>query len=91
MRRRRRLRITSLGADVSNVAALVYIAAFALEEGETISGVNGNYPPPRALANLIVDEQGFGRVPEDDFVGHFAADVDPVRRRLCTPLSSRSR
>jgi pimeloyl-ACP methyl ester carboxylesterase len=73
--------ITSLGADVSNVAALVYIAAFALEEGETISGVNGNYPPPRALANLIVDEQGFGRVPEDDFVGHFAADVDPVKAK----------
>jgi pimeloyl-ACP methyl ester carboxylesterase len=73
--------ITSLGADTSDVAALVYIAAFALEEGETINGVNGNYPPPPALANLIVDEQGFGRVPEDDFLGHFAADVDPVKAK----------
>jgi pimeloyl-ACP methyl ester carboxylesterase len=73
--------ITSLGADVGNVVGLVYIAAFALEEGETINGVNGNYPPPPALANLIVDEQGFGRIPEDDFVGQFAADVDPVRAK----------
>ena len=44
--------------------------------------MNGDYPPPRALANVIVDEQGFGRVPEDDFVGHFAADVDPVKARV---------
>jgi pimeloyl-ACP methyl ester carboxylesterase len=74
--------ITSLGADTGDVAGLVYIAAFALEEGETISGVNGNYPPPPALANLIVDEQGFGRVPEDDFVGHFASDVDPTKAKV---------
>ena len=73
--------ITSLGADTGSVVGLVYIAAFALEEGETIDGVNGNYPPPRALANVIVDEQGFGRVPEDDFIGHFAADVDPAKAR----------
>jgi len=73
--------ITSLGTDTSSVAGLVYIAAFALEEGETINGVNGNYPPPRALANVIVDEKGFGRVPEDDFVGHFASDVDPGKAR----------
>ena len=73
--------ITALGADTSNVVGLVYIAAFALEEGETIDGVNGNYPPPRALANVIVDQHGFGRVPEEDFVGHFAADVDPAKAR----------
>ena len=74
--------MTALGADTPNVAGLVYIAAFGLDEGETISGVNGGYSPPRALANLIVDEKGFGRVPEDDFVGHFAADVDPARAKV---------
>ena len=73
--------ITSLGADVGDVVGLVYIAAFALDEGETIGGVNANYPPTPATANLIVDEQGFGRLPEEDFVGHFAADVDPVKAK----------
>jgi pimeloyl-ACP methyl ester carboxylesterase len=73
--------ITALGADTGDVAGLVYIAAFALDEGETIAGINDNYPPTPATANLIVDEQGFGRIPEDDFVGHFAADVDPVMAR----------
>ena len=38
--------------------------------------------PPPALANIIVDERGFGRLPEDDFVGHFAADVDPATARV---------
>jgi pimeloyl-ACP methyl ester carboxylesterase len=74
--------ITALGPDTGNAAGLVYVAGFGLDEGETISGVNGDYPAPRALANVIVDEQGFGRVPEDDFVGHFAADVDPVKARV---------
>jgi len=39
-------------------------------------------PPTPALAHLIVDEQGFGWLPEEDFVGHFAADVDPVKAKV---------
>jgi pimeloyl-ACP methyl ester carboxylesterase len=74
--------MTALGADAPGVVGLVYIAAFGLDEGETITAVGAEAPSPRALANLIVDERGFGRVPEDDFVGHFAADVDPVRARV---------
>ena len=50
--------------------------------GRDDRGVGRRPPPPRALANVIVDEQGFGRLPEDDFVGHFAADVDPVKARV---------
>jgi pimeloyl-ACP methyl ester carboxylesterase len=74
--------MTALGGDAGNVVGLVSVAAFGLDEGETPAGVNANYADPPALANLIVDEQGFGRLPEDDFVGHFAADVDPGRARL---------
>jgi pimeloyl-ACP methyl ester carboxylesterase len=74
--------MTALGADDPDVVALVYVAAFGLDEGETINGVGADWPAPRALANLIVDERGFGRVPEDDFVGHFAADVDSVKARV---------
>ncbi len=74
--------ITALGDDAPGVVGLVYIAGFGLDEGETLAGLNGDYPPPPALANLIVDEKGFGRLPEDDFVGHFAADVDPAKARV---------
>ena len=74
--------ITALGADTGNIAGLVYIAAFGLDEGESIAALGADAPPPPALANVIVDQQGFGRLPEDDFVGHFAADVDPVKAKV---------
>ncbi len=74
--------ITALGTDAPNVVALVYIAAFGLAEGESLGALLGGGPPSPALAHLIVDEQGFGWLPEDDFVGHFAAGVDPVKARV---------
>jgi pimeloyl-ACP methyl ester carboxylesterase len=74
--------MTALGDDVANVVALAYVAAFGLDEGESINSVGADAPSPPALANLIVDEHGFGRLREDDFVAHFAADVDPVKAQV---------
>ena len=74
--------MTALGTDAPNVAALVYIAAFGLEQGESLGALLGSGPPTPALAHLIVDEQGFGWLPEDDFVGHFASGVDPKTARV---------
>jgi pimeloyl-ACP methyl ester carboxylesterase len=74
--------MTALGSDAPNVVALVYIAAFGLAEGESLGALLGGGPPSPALAHLIVDEQGFSWLPEEDFVGHFAADVDPVKARV---------
>jgi pimeloyl-ACP methyl ester carboxylesterase len=74
--------MTALGSDTPNVAGLVYIAAFALDEGESLGALLGGGPPTPALAHLIVDEQGFAWIPEDDFVHHFAADVDPTEARV---------
>ncbi len=75
--------MTALGTDGPNVAGLVYIAAFGLDEGESIGGLLAQGGPPTpALAHLDIDKQGFAWVPEDDFVNHFAADVDPVKARV---------
>jgi pimeloyl-ACP methyl ester carboxylesterase len=74
--------ITALGTDAPNVVGLVYIAAFGLDEGESIGGLLAQGPPTPALAHLDIDEQGFAWLPEGDFVNHFAADVDPVRARV---------
>jgi pimeloyl-ACP methyl ester carboxylesterase len=35
-----------------------------------------------ALAHLDIDQQRFAWIPEDDFVNHFSADVDPVKARV---------
>jgi pimeloyl-ACP methyl ester carboxylesterase len=74
--------ITALGEDAPNVVALVYIAGFGLEEGESIGALLGQAPPTPAIAHLDIDEQGFAWLPEDDFVNHFAADVDPAKARV---------
>jgi pimeloyl-ACP methyl ester carboxylesterase len=73
--------MTALGTDAPNVVALVYIAAFGLDEGETLSAGLPD-PPPPAIAHLEFDDHGYAWLPEPDFVGHFAADVDPVRARV---------
>jgi len=74
--------MTSLGTDAPNVVGLVYIAAFGLDQGETIGGLLAQGPPTPALAHLDIDKQGFAWIPEDDFVKHFAGDIDPVRARV---------
>jgi pimeloyl-ACP methyl ester carboxylesterase len=74
--------MTALGADAPNVAGLVYIAAFGLDQGESLGGLLSQGPVTPALAHLFTDKQGFGWLSEDDFVHHFAADVDPVRARV---------
>jgi pimeloyl-ACP methyl ester carboxylesterase len=74
--------ITALGAETPNVVGLVYIAAFGLDEGESIGALLQQGPTGRALAHLDVDQHGFAWIPEDDFVNHFAADVDPVQAKV---------
>ena len=74
--------ITALGADAPNVAGLVYIAAFGIDEGESLGALLGQGPPPPAIEHLFTDPQGFIWLPEDDFVKHFASGVDPVRARV---------
>jgi pimeloyl-ACP methyl ester carboxylesterase len=39
-------------------------------------------PAGPALAHLDVDQHGFAWLPEDDFVKHFAADVDPIKAKV---------
>ena len=74
--------MTALGADAPNVAGLVYIAAFGLDQGESLGGLLAQGPVTPALAHLRTDRRGFSWLPEDDFAGHFAGGVDPVKARV---------
>jgi pimeloyl-ACP methyl ester carboxylesterase len=74
--------MTALGTDAPDVAGLVYIAAFGLDEGESLGAPLSQGPVTPALAHLFTDKQGFGWLSEDDFVHHFAADVDPVKAKV---------
>jgi pimeloyl-ACP methyl ester carboxylesterase len=74
--------ITALGEGSPNVVGLVFIAAFGLDQGESLGGLLSQGPTPPALVHQIVDDRGFVWLSEDDFVGHFAADVDATRARV---------
>jgi pimeloyl-ACP methyl ester carboxylesterase len=73
--------MTALGTDAPNVAGLVYIAAFGIDEGESLGALLAQGPVTPALAHMVTDQQGFTWLSEDDFVNHFAADVEPVQAR----------
>ena len=73
--------MTALGSDAPNVVGLVYVAAFGLEKGESLGKLLSQGPVTPALAHLFTDARGFGWLSEDDFVNHFAADVDVIRAR----------
>jgi pimeloyl-ACP methyl ester carboxylesterase len=74
--------LTALGEDAPNVVALVYIAAFGLDEGESLGALLGGGPPSPALEHLFVDDQQLAWIPEDDFVERFASGVDPDQARV---------
>jgi pimeloyl-ACP methyl ester carboxylesterase len=62
-------------------SGFVYIAAFALDEGESLGAVLAEGGTTQSLKHLFTDSRGFGWLTEEDFVGHFAADVESARAR----------
>jgi pimeloyl-ACP methyl ester carboxylesterase len=67
--------ISEAGND-SNVAALVYIAAFALDEGESCATIEQALPP----ATKAIKQDGNGNfwIDQEHFAADFAADVLPA-------------
>jgi len=74
--------MTALGEETSNVVGLVYVAAFGLDQGETIGALLQAGPPTPALAHLNIDSRGFAWLPEEDYVSHFAGDIDQVKAKV---------
>ncbi len=74
--------MTALGTDAPNVVGLVYIAAFGLDEGESLGGLLAQGPPTPALAHQVIDDRGFAWLPEDDFVNYFPDHIDAVKSRV---------
>lgn len=74
--------ITQLGADAPNVVGLVYIAAFAPDEGETLGALTGSGEPPAGTSAIRPDAQGFLWLDPAGFVEYFAADVDPIQAQV---------
>ncbi len=70
--------ITKLGPDAPNVVGLVYIAAFAPDEGESMKDLTSAGPQPASASALRPDKRGFLWLDPAGFLQYFAPDVDPV-------------
>jgi pimeloyl-ACP methyl ester carboxylesterase len=66
--------ITESGND-PKVAGLVYVSAFAPDVGESLNALGAGKPPMPAIAALLVDQQGFGRLPTEAVLRHFVQDL----------------
>jgi pimeloyl-ACP methyl ester carboxylesterase len=68
--------ITEAGND-PRVAGLVYIAAFAPAEGESVEALIKNPPPGAPTPPILPPREGFLFLDRDKFRESFAADLDP--------------
>ena len=66
--------ITEAGTD-PKVAALVYIAAFAPDKGESVSALIANPAPGAPVPPILPPQDGFLFLERDKFRASFAADV----------------
>jgi pimeloyl-ACP methyl ester carboxylesterase len=73
--------IGELGTDAPNVVGLVYVAAFAVDEGGSVQGLLADGAPP-SLESLRPDAQGYLWFDPAGFVKFFAPDVDSVQAQV---------
>src|SRR3954464_9806539 len=73
--------VTEAGND-PKVTALVYIAAFAPDAGESGQTLIANPPPGAPVPPILPPQDGFLALDRDKFAASFAADVDPALGRF---------
>jgi pimeloyl-ACP methyl ester carboxylesterase len=74
--------VISQAGNNSHVAALVYVAAFAPDVGESTNSVQAAYPLPAWVPRLISDSAGFVHLPDDAVSEYFAQDLPRAGSRL---------
>ena len=68
--------VTEAGSH-ENVAGLVYIAAFAPDQGESVGSLIADPPPGASVPPILPPQDGFLFLDRDKFAASFAADVSP--------------
>ncbi|KAH7036558.1 putative hydrolase or acyltransferase of alpha/beta superfamily [Linnemannia elongata] len=68
--------ISEAAHNNSNVSALVYVAAFAADQGESVAEIGKSYTPLPSNQAFDSDSQGRLILPQDLFVKYFAPDVE---------------
>ena len=82
--------ITQAAHNAANVSALVYVAAFAPDEGETAATLGEPYGQLPSASHFAIDKQGRFTLPQELFPQFFCPDVDPVEARVMAAVQGPS-
>ncbi|MND52932.1 Pyrethroid hydrolase [compost metagenome] len=74
--------VISAAGHTANVVGLVFIAAFAPDEGDSLGGIFARAEPPQGAAGIRPDAEGFLWLARDSFHAHFAADLPEQDARV---------
>jgi pimeloyl-ACP methyl ester carboxylesterase len=75
--------ITAAGSD-PKVAGLVYVAAFAPDEGQAVGELGKEFPPPPGVGELRPDAEGFLSLTSKGIEESFAPDLPLAERKVMT-------
>lgn len=71
--------VISQAGSNAKVKGLVYITAFAVDSGESVSKLISNPAPGAPVPPILPQKDGFLFLDESKFAASFAADVDPAK------------
>ncbi|KAF9932451.1 hypothetical protein FBU30_008154 [Linnemannia zychae] len=74
--------ISQAGCGNTNISSLVYVAAFALDQGESVAELGKNYKVLPSNQKFVADGSGRLTLPQDLFVQYFAPDVDKTEAKV---------
>jgi hypothetical protein len=73
--------ITEAGND-EKVKSLVYVAAYAPDNGESVHSATSRYPDPESLKTFVKDPDGYLTISEEGIKSYFAADLSPEEQAV---------
>src|SRR5271163_3813940 len=73
----------------ANVAALVYLSAYAPDVGESGGSLIGAHPTPPALSTVVTDGAGFVYQTDEGFVNNIAPDLPAEEARVLAVTQGR--
>jgi len=79
--------ITEAGQH-ERVKSLVYVAAFAPSEGQSVADMSKDYPTPSGFEHILADKEGFLTLSLEGVAKHLAQDVPADQTRLMAATQS---
>jgi pimeloyl-ACP methyl ester carboxylesterase len=64
------------------VRSLVYVAAFAPAEGQSVTDISKDYPTPEGFKHIVADKEGFLTLTPEGISKHFAQDLPAAETAL---------